>query len=452
MELEAVVLCGEGQQLEPLSTGVAKAMLPVANKPLIEYALDFCQRAMFRRVTVAVVDHDYEEVAAYVSEKYPKVRLIETSHEKSSGDVVVKLSSELTGDFVVIPCDMLTNADPNDFVAAYRSRDDDALVVGFYHALNSESIDIKTLNPDILLHSRPRKEDGRSLLLDSYSRQQIKNKKRLAVRMAMLWKYDSVLASTQLLTAGIYFCSHKVLSLLLQTPQDKWEGKSIHELVRDLARRSWQHSQRLEEVLMAYVPKSASYLRTNKLITYLEANRNEMKLRARSAPRPVAANDKKEKGSAVIGNDSLLGENTNVGERSSVKRTVVGSNCTIGKKCKLTGCVLLDGVTVGDDVGLENCLLGKGAIVQTKTRLVNCSVEGNYEVVAETEAKDEILKGMGLAGDVDEEYDGVLESMSDFEEEVERSSESESDSQSLDYDGDEVAVSDYDEDELFDRS
>lgn len=448
MELEAVVLCGEGHQLQPLSAGVAKAMLPVANKPLIDYALDFCQRAMFRKVTVAVVDRDFEEVAAYVSGKYPEVRLVETSHESSSGDVAVKLCSELTGDFVFIPCDMVTDADPNEFVGAYRSRDDTTIAVGFYHHIKGETLDIKTLDPDILLHSRPRKEDGRSLLLDSYSRQQVKDHKRLAVRMAMLWKYDAVLASTQTLTSGVYFCSQQVLDLLQATPPEKCEGKSIHELVRDLARRTWQHRTRLDEILMAFIPNTANYLRTNKLPTYLEANRNQMKIRARSHQRPVAAGDKREKGSAVIGNDSLVGDNTIVGERSSVKRTVVGVNCSIGKKCKLTGCVLLDGVTLGDDVVLENCIIGKGAVVQSKSRLVNCSVEGDYEVVAETEAKDEILKGMGLSGDVDEEYDDVLESMSDFEQDVDESSEGDSDSESEE----DPLEEDENEDDLFDRS
>jgi translation initiation factor eIF-2B subunit gamma len=51
MECTAIILCGEGSRLSPFSavraSGTAKALLPVDNKPLIGYGLDWCEKANF---------------------------------------------------------------------------------------------------------------------------------------------------------------------------------------------------------------------------------------------------------------------------------------------------------------------------------------------------------------------------------------------------------------------
>lgn len=49
-----------------------------------------------------------------------------------------------------------------------------------------------------------------------------------------------------------------------------------------------------------------------------------------------------------IGNDSLIGHSTTIGERCSVKRTVVGNHVKIGKGCKLINCVVMDYVVLED--------------------------------------------------------------------------------------------------------
>jgi len=50
--------------------------------------------------------------------------------------------------------------------------------------------------------------------------------------------------------------------------------------------------------------------------------------------------------SAQISFDTLLGESTRVGERASIKKSVIGRHCVIGRGAKITGCVLWDFVTV----------------------------------------------------------------------------------------------------------
>lgn len=49
-----------------------------------------------------------------------------------------------------------------------------------------------------------------------------------------------------------------------------------------------------------------------------------------------------------ISSDSLVESYTRVGERTTIKRSVIGRGCSIGKNVKLTGLVVMDGVRIGD--------------------------------------------------------------------------------------------------------
>lgn len=54
-----------------------------------------------------------------------------------------------------------------------------------------------------------------------------------------------------------------------------------------------------------------------------------------------------------------MGEGTTIGEKVSVKRSVIGKHCTIADKVKITNCILMDHVTVceGYDTFYENTTL-----------------------------------------------------------------------------------------------
>lgn len=47
-----------------------------------------------------------------------------------------------------------------------------------------------------------------------------------------------------------------------------------------------------------------------------------------------------------IGADSLIGSDTQVGEKSSIKRSVIGSSCVIRDRVTVTNCLLMNSVTV----------------------------------------------------------------------------------------------------------
>lgn len=58
-----------------------------------------------------------------------------------------------------------------------------------------------------------------------------------------------------------------------------------------------------------------------------------------------------------VGADSLIGPDTQVGEKSSIKRSVIGSSCVIQDKVTLTNCLLMNSVIVEEGyVSLCACM------------------------------------------------------------------------------------------------
>lgn len=57
---------------------------------------------------------------------------------------------------------------------------------------------------------------------------------------------------------------------------------------------------------------------------------------------------------AQISSDTIIGDSTQVSERTTVKRSVIGRHCIIGKMVKVTGCILLDHCVIEE--GYESSL------------------------------------------------------------------------------------------------
>ncbi|KGK34504.1 hypothetical protein JL09_g6349, partial [Pichia kudriavzevii] len=144
MEFNAVIFCGDGQNLVPLTSPgesrIPKALLPVANKPLIEYVLEWCDQAPFKSVNL-VTDMKNEKMIAEVITAYNSKRNLElrnsspvklfTSELKSTGAILndifpVKEEDEYEEEnYIILPCDFITDVPPQVFIEVYRGNSDE---------------------------------------------------------------------------------------------------------------------------------------------------------------------------------------------------------------------------------------------------------------------------------------------------------------------------------------
>ena len=446
MEFHAVILCGSGKALSPFSqvrsTGMPKALLPIANRPMIDYVLEWCEKAFFPKVTV-VCDTDSSEQLQRALDKYNNEKSKkEKAKEDADGDEgdssfsrsveILGLDSSSSGEvlyhlyktsalktnphFVILPCDFITNLPPQVLIEAYRNRNESdlGLMVYYRNQLDIEDKKSKIFPKNYTVYSDL--PDGQCQLLDIYSKEDIAFHKTLQIRTQMCWKFPNSTISTKLLNGSIFFGSVDQIFAVFDQ-EDKctesyFHGRSITKVIRDLSRRSWKHSTPKDTVGFCILPDQATFFRVNNTPVLMEANRHFMKLQAMAKGQHQQTSHPKDKTSANIGVDCLIGENTSVGEKTNVKRTIVGSSCNIGKRVKLTGCLILNNTTIEDDVQLENCILGNGVIIRSKLRLTNCNVESSLEVAKGTHSKGDTLLCLSLEGIVedDEEEEFAVDS------------------------------------------
>ncbi|KAK6204971.1 translation initiation factor eIF2B subunit [Scheffersomyces amazonensis] len=439
MEFHAVIVCGSGKSLSPFSrirsTGTPKALLPIANRPMIDYVLEWCEKAFFPRVTIVADSDCQEEIERAIGNfkvNYAKVKqenADESGVDSNDGHNtiidVLPLDTDNTGEillhlyksssslddyrsFVILPCDFITNLPPQVLIEAYRNKEDSdvGLLVTYYNQLDIEDKKSKIFPKNYTIYSEL--SDGKCQLLDMYSNEDIDFHKALQIRTQMCWRHGNSTISTKLLNSGIFFGSKDAIFKIFDENPDKvtdsyFKNRPITKIVRDLGRRSWRHSSAKETIGCIVLPQQATFFRNNNLPVLMEANRYFMKAQAIAKATQGSGQPQKDKTAANVGIDSLVGDNTTLGERTNVKRSVVGSNCIIGKRVKLTGCLILNNVTIDDDVQLENCIIGNNAIIHSKSRLTNCNVESTNEVVKGTQAKGETLLCLSLEGLVEDE-------------------------------------------------
>lgn len=248
-----------------------------------------------------------------------------------------------------MPCDFITDIEPQTLIDVHRNRDTKTIITGLYYKNNIETIDKKLIQADFTVHKPLQQKHP--ILLDLYSRQTVRDQKGLRLRKSMLVRHANSVVSTNILQASIYFCSHKVIDILANSDESKgvvYKDRAWTKVVRDFARRSWQHRQPLETVSFHVLSNDSTFIRLDNLSAYMEANRWIMKQQLRNRdptiPKPVPV-----KGAATVGPDSQVGPESTLGDRTSVKKSNIGSKCTIGLRCRITGCVILDGATIADE-------------------------------------------------------------------------------------------------------
>ncbi|CAH2350365.1 translation initiation factor eIF-2B subunit gamma [[Candida] railenensis] len=548
MEFHAFILCGSGKGLSPFSqsrtTGVSKALLPIANKPMVEYVLEWCDRAFFPQVTVVCDEASKEGLQAAVEQYQSKLRpahgagetapastgtgagapasgasagtalsstgshtgtSVDESHgnsspppidimvmdANSSGEVLYNLykrygtprngvsteptssASSTTGaisggsndssadaesraNFVLLPCDFVTDLPPQVLIEAYRNKPNNDLGLWFNYHNHFESFSDKktfgkTFGSQINYTVYSELEGGELRLLDLFSKDDIDFHKSLQLRTQMSWRHANATVATKLLDSSIFFGNtERVFNVFDEEESSKlftefyFRHRSVNRVIRDLARRTWKHSEEKESIGFSILPKEATFFRCNNIPVYMEANRYIMKQQqAQSAQTPVqvAAQPLQQSSSqsgsinklaAVVGADSLVDPSSVLGERTNVKRSVIGKSCTIGKRVKLTGCILLNNITVEDDVHLENCIIGHNVTIQSKVKLTHCNVESTLEVAKGTQAKGEDLLCLSLEGIVEGHGANANEEDLDFDDEYAIGEYSDSDSDSED--------------------
>ena len=298
------------------------------------------------------------------------------STSTSVGDVMRDLDGKhvITGDFIVVSGDVISNMPIEGALATHRARreaDKNAIMTmvlreaGRNHRTKSSSVSpvfVVDQTKDRILHYEE---------IDNHA-EHAEHTARLNIDTEIIAEHTELDIRQDLIDCNIDICTVDVLSLWsdsfdYQAPRKHFlfgvlkdyelNGKTIHSyIIRD-------HYAARARNLKAYDAISKDIISrwtyplcpdTNLLPghTYELRKSNLYQEQGVTLAR-----------SCVVGRRTVIGQGTSIGEKTTVKNTVLGRNCKIGKNVTLDGAYIWDGTVVGDGTSVFQAVVADGVVV-----------------------------------------------------------------------------------------
>ncbi|KAI8985928.1 nucleotide-diphospho-sugar transferase [Pilobolus umbonatus] len=427
-EFQAVILGGYGSsnRLYPISEedNLPKAMLPVGNKPIIAYTLEWLEKAGIHDAIVLIqsVGNAPQKLSAFLRGYTGGVHcnVVSVDEDLGTAEALRVIKDKIDRDFIVLPCDLITELNPRDLLDAHRLWDPTFTTL-FYEPGSTEGVKDDDLLPYVGI------DPTINALVYKAERSEVED---FSMRMSLLNKFPRVRVYTQLQDARLYIFKKWIIDVI--AAKDNIESISedlIPLLVKCQYQRKLVEREGIEKYAVNYdnilanalslsTTQSAnievdssnkdpinsdfkspvtSYIyvyrdgfcgRGNTIASYSELNRYATKQGVPIARVPITAEVAPR---TQVGNDSIIGEYTKIDERSSVKKSCVGAHCVIGKNVKIANSVIMDYVVIGDNAKIDGCVICNNATILDKASMKDCDVASGYQVDKESQLKGEKL-------------------------------------------------------------
>ncbi|MBQ7568051.1 NTP transferase domain-containing protein [bacterium] len=357
--MKAVIMAGgEGTRLRPMTVTSPKPMLPLCNRPVLEYVFDLLVRHGIDTV-ILTMHYLADDIISYFNDGFGyQLKIIYSTEDEPLGTAgsIKKIEQYLDDTFLVISGDALTDLDISRLLAYHREKNAVATLtltrvekpVEYGVVITEESgriqrflekpswgevfsdqvnTGIYVLEPEILKLMEPGKAYDFSK--DIFP--------QLLEHERGLYGY----------VTNTYWCDMGDLDNFRKCVQDLFNGKVLHELVGTERKRG------------IWVGEGTKISPSATLEGPLLIGRN-----------CHIGSD------AYIGPYTCLGDNCSIGDGAFLLRGILfnnvffgrrshGTNCIVGRRCTIKSNVILsDGCVVGDD-----CHLGRGVRLAAKVKI-----------------------------------------------------------------------------------
>ncbi|GLT66932.1 hypothetical protein SLA2020_392720 [Shorea laevis] len=148
----------------------------------------------------------------------------------------------------------------------------------------------------------------------------------------------------------------------------------------------------------AYIASNSKYcVRLNSIRAFMDINRDIIGEANHLSGHSFPAHNNIIHPSAELGSKTtvgaycMLGEGSQMGDKCSVKRSVIGRHCQIGSNVKIVNSVVMNLVTIADGCSVQGSVLCSNVLLQEQVSLKDCQVGAGFVVSAGCEYKGESL-------------------------------------------------------------
>ncbi len=350
--MKAVILAaGEGKRLRPFTETMPKVMLPVANKPILEYVFDAVKNCGIDEIIV-VVGYKKEVIMEYFK-NYKDIKITYVIQDKQLGTAhaLLQAKNKLDDSFIVISGDNII--DQNSISKLIQDNSEYSILIKEHpHPSKYGVVFIeKTILKELV--EKPKEELGKFISTGIYK-----------------LPYKAFEEIEELTSQGIY-----TLSAVIQSIVEK--DKAINTILADLWMDivyPWDLIS-VNETMIHHIPSSTSGV-VEKGVTI--------------------------KGAVSIGKDTtiysgcyivgpvVIGSGCEIGPNACIfPSTIIGNNSSIRPFCEIRNSIIMEDVHINSNSYLSHSIVAKGNIIKNNFS----SITG--EATIETEDEFKKLKNIG---------------------------------------------------------
>ncbi|XP_058959487.2 translation initiation factor eIF2B subunit gamma-like [Pocillopora verrucosa] len=451
-EFQAVIMAaGTGSRMFPLTERIPKALLPVGNLPLIWYPINLLDKAGFEEIIIVVLDSAltrFHQLLPIVCNPRLKLDFVTIPDDADMGtaDALRYIKDKIEKDIFVVSCDLVTDIALHHLADIHRSHD--STVSAFLAPVPQTSADREFANNPKAKKKTDNTDQYDYISIDSresrllFFATEADLDEILVIRKPLLKRYPCINIVKNLMDAHLYIIKKWIVDYLAENKSissikgelipflvnkqfqknkkaNKVDPKSVSTVVEefssirpdiyDFAKEddimsytrqlsSWSgtltdidHSNSIR--CHAYVMENGICLRTNTIPLYVEANRQIPKLlpgftsKEITLIHPLATIKPK----SQVGNDCMVDESVSIGEKVSIKKSVIGKHTVIGERVKISNSVIMDHVTIMEGCNVQGSIICTNAHIKKNVSLKDCQVGDSHTISEGADLKGEAL-------------------------------------------------------------
>lgn len=456
MDFQVVVLAGgTSKSLLPLvSKEVPKALLPVANRPVLSYVLELLEANNLKDLIVVVEGADAALlVGGWISSAYVDrlhVEVAEVPEDVGTAGALRAVAHHLTAsDILVVSGDLVSDVPAGAVAATHRRHG--AVVTALLCAApvsgpsetGSSGGKDKLKKP--VRHNIIGLDPTRQFLLLLATGAEVE--KDIRVQKSLLRAVGKMEIRSDLMDAHLYAFKRSVLQEVLDHQssfhslkqdvvpylvrsqlrsevssngappvEEVWHEKvasqntqawisqhlthstpSFHELYTLTSNGSDAALRRTHKCCVYIANRSKYCARLNSIQAFSDINRDVIGEASHLSGYSFSAHNNIIQPSAELGSKTtvgphcMLGEGSQLGDKCSVKRSAIGRHCRIGSNVKIENSAVMNHVTIEDGCLIKGSIICSNVHLQERAVLNYCQVGAGYVVSAGSEHKGESL-------------------------------------------------------------
>jgi len=344
--MKAVILAaGEGKRLRPFTETLPKVMLPVGNKPVLEYVFDAVKNSGINEI-VLVVGYKKEVIMEYF-ENYKDVKITYVIQDKQLGTAhaLLQAKNHIKDTFIVISGDNII--DQNSISQLIKDKSNFSILIKEHPHPSKYGVVFVEKGKLKEIVEKPKEELGKFISTGIYKLPKT------------IFKQIEELAAQ-----GVY-----ALSSVIQLVVDK--GENINTIIA----QSWADIVypwdliHLNETMIHNAPSSVSGI-IEKGVT-LKGNVS------------VGKDTTIYSGCYIVG-PVMIGEGCEIGPNACIfPSTTIGNNSVVHPFSQVRNSVIMNDVRIGSNSFIKNSIIGRGSIIENNFS----SIDGNSTVEIEGEFK-----------------------------------------------------------------